>query len=447
MRYLTTGERRIIGYGRVVTGLRKDGTSFPMELAVGEASTSGRRIFTGFIRDLTSRHRMEEELRQAQKMEAVGQLTGGIAHDFNNLLTVVIGGAEALAERLADQPELHEMAQLVTQAAERGADLVSRLLAYSRKQPLAAQSIDCRSCLEDLRSILTRTLGTDIDVEVDSSEGLSCLADPSQLTSALLNLCLNARDAMPGGGQLRIKARRASHEHGSGANETNSAFVVFSVEDSGQGMSQDLVARVLEPFFTTKPSGQGSGLGLSMVYGFANQSGGRLTIESELGRGTCISIYLPRGRPAAATADVPPPRPADPVGDVRGGHVLLVEDDDLVRRQTESHLAMLGYRVTSFANGHDALERLRGVDDIDVILTDIVMPGGMNGRELAAQARLILPDVQVIFTSGYSSDAVRRAEPPDNRAQFLGKPYRRADLARVLSRAFDGAPPTMDRSR
>ena len=268
--------------------LHKDGTIVPVMWSSVRSEAQGSLISIG--RDMRDHIAAEEKLRQAQKMEAIGRLTGGIAHDFNNLLTVVIGSTEALADALAQHPELASIARLALDAAERGAELVSRLLAFARTQPLAPQVVDCNKFLEALAPILRRTIGSDIEIDVQAPDGeLLCLADLTQLTSAMLNLCINARDAMPGGGRLTIRAT----SEGELASATT-AFVVLSVQDTGEGMSQLVRARALEPFFTTKPEGQGSGLGLSMVHGFASQSGGRMEIDSEPARGTCVRLYLPQ---------------------------------------------------------------------------------------------------------------------------------------------------------
>jgi len=369
-------------------------------------------------RDMRDHVAAEEKLRQAQKMEAIGRLTGGIAHDFNNLLTVVIGATEALGDALSEQPELSSVARMALEAAERGGELVSQLMAVSRTQSLAPQTINCNRFLESLLPILRRTLGKEIDVHMRAAPAeVCCRADLTQLTSAMLNLSINARDAMPDGGRLTLCVAQAGDE------------AVLSVEDTGEGMSAQTRARALEPFFTTKPEGKGSGLGLSMVYGFAVQSGGRLEIDSEEGAGTRISLSLP----AAAPCDPVPlaQAPAQPLS--CGLKVLLVEDDDLVRGQVQRQLAALGCEVQACANGHDALDVLAAGEGVDLMMTDINMPGGLNGRQLADHARLLEPTLPILFTSGHTEDPVLRAVGHDPRAAFLPKPYRRAELARKLA--------------
>jgi PAS domain S-box-containing protein len=408
--------------------LHKDGTVVPVMWSAVRSESKDTVISIG--RDMREHMAAEEKLRQAQKMEAIGRLTGGIAHDFNNLLTVVIGSAESLADGLDQAPELQSLARLALDAAERGAELVSRLLAFARTQPLAARPIDCAAFLRDLLPILQRTINSQAAIEVRTGDApLFCLADRTHLTSAMLNLAINARDAMPAGGRLTISATRAG---GDGQDH-----VVLSVEDTGEGMTAQTRARALEPFFTTKPEGRGSGLGLSMVHGFASQSGGRLEIDSEPGAGTTVRIYLPQtdapAAPESAEAD-PPAAPSVP------RHVLLVEDDELLRDQVQRQLISLGCRVTAQRNGHDALRRLDADPGIDLLLTDIVMPGGMNGRQLADQARLLNPKLRVLFTSGHTDEPSIRALRVDGRSGFLGKPYRRSDLARELAAAFSDQP-------
>lgn len=361
----------------------------------------------------------EEKLRQAQKMEAVGRLSGGIAHDFNNLLTVVIGGAETLAEALAARPELQDIARVVLEAAERGAELVSQLLAVSRTQPLAPQTVNCDRFLEGLLPMLRRTLSKGIEVRLEAaSEEVCCLADLTQLTSAMLNLSINARDAMPNGGTLTLRVGRAGD------------MVTLSVGDTGEGMTAQTRARALEPFFTTKPEGKGSGLGLSMVYGFAIQSGGRLEIDTREGAGTQVTLCLP----AAASAGPELPVGPAPVAALAPGlKVLLVEDDDLVRSQVMRQLAALGCDARACANGHDALDVMATGDPIDLLMTDVNMPGGLNGRQLADHARLLAPRLPILFTSGHTEDPILRSVGHDPRAAFLPKPYRRAELARKLA--------------
>jgi PAS domain S-box-containing protein len=402
--------------------LHKDGSVVPVMWSA--VWSPDHRTTFAIGRDMRDHVAAEEKLRQAQKMEMVGRLAGGIAHDFNNLLTVVIGAAESLSELLAHRPDLMPLADVALEAAQRGAELVSQLMAVSRTQPLAPQAIEGAGFLEGLLPMLKRTLGGHIDVVTAPVDGeICCLADKTQLTSAMLNLCINARDAMPEGGRLTLSAR------------ADGDMVIFSVADTGEGMSPAVRARALEPFFTTKPEGQGSGLGLAMVYGFAMQSGGRLDIASEEGEGTTVSLSLPRTTPCERASQKQ--RPAD--APASGLRVLLVEDDALVRGQVERQLKALGCCVTACEGGHDALDWIAAGAPIDLMLTDVNMPGGLNGRQLADHARLLDPALRILFTSGHTEDPVLRTAGRDPRSGFLAKPYRRADLAAKLAELMDRA--------
>ena len=304
-RYLATGEARIIGYGRVVKGLTKGGEVFPMELAVGEAQASGQRIFTGFIRDLTARQKMEEELRQSQKMEAIGQLTGGVAHDFNNLLTVITGNLEMLEPSL-NNPRDREMLREAQDAVQDGAKLTAQLLAFGRRQPLNPEPTDIGPLVSNFAELLRRTLGeaNELSVVTTGSTHLA-VVDAPQLQNALLNLAINARDAMPGGGRLTIEISHArlDADYAQMYPEVRTGpYVLIAVTDTGEGMSDDVRQRAFEPFFTTKPTGAGTGLGLSMVYGFVKQSGGNVQLYSELGRGTSVRVFLPLAEGVQKTA-------------------------------------------------------------------------------------------------------------------------------------------------
>ncbi len=389
----------------------------------------------GALLDQTERAAMTEQLQQSQRLEAVGQLTGGVAHDFNNLLTVILGNADLLAEQLADQPALLPLAQMTRSAAERGAALTQRLLAFARKQALQPQAVDTHQLLAGMDGLLRRTLPEDIDLELVRAAGLwPALVDPAQLESAVLNLVLNARDAMPGGGRLTIETANAwidqayAEQH---AEVSPGQYVLVTISDTGCGMTAAQLARAFEPFYTTKPTGKGTGLGLSMVYGFAKQSSGHLKLYSEPGEGTTARLYLPRApvdRPATAPA-------AEAVTDagLRGHElVLVVEDDDLVRRHGCQLLAGLGYRVLQAATGAEALALLQAHADIDLLFTDVVMPGGMNGRQLADAARSLRPGLKVLYSSGYTENAIVHHGRLDPGVHLLAKPYRSIDLARKL---------------
>ena len=434
--YLQTGQRRIIGYGRVVTGQRKDNTTFPMELAVGEAVSGGKRIFTGFIRDLTSRHKIEEELRQSQKMEAVGQLTGGLAHDFNNLLTVITGNLEMVEARLADE-KLRVLVREAQDAAEDGAKLTGQLLAFGRRQPLNPKRVDIGQYIGGFSDLLRRTLGETVEFRTitGGSENFA-LIDPSQLQNAILNLVINARDAMPKGGRLAIEISRVRLDSDYAQmypNVRTGDYVLISVTDTGIGMTPDVKEKALEPFFTTKGLGAGTGLGLSMVYGFVKQSGGHLQLYSEPGQGTSIRIFLP-----AALGETPEGRGRTSTAASPGGTetILVVEDDARVRRVAVARLDDLGYRVVEASNAAEALERLERHRDIALLFTDVVMPGGMAGDELAQHARRKMPGLKVLLTSGYAEPEIAGRELAYS-GSWLKKPYTAKELAIKLRSLLD----------
>ncbi|AYD02766.1 PAS domain-containing sensor histidine kinase [Neorhizobium sp. NCHU2750] len=431
-RYMETGERRIIGYGRVVTGLRKDGTTFPMELAVGEARSGGKRIFTGFIRDLTSRHKIEEELRQSQKMEAIGQLTGGLAHDFNNLLTVISGNLEMMEYRLED-PNLKVLLQEAQAAADDGAKLTGQLLAFGRRQPLNNQLVDVGQLVSSFSDLMRRTLGEAIEFKtVIAGAPNEALVDASQLQNAILNLVINARDAMPRGGKLTVEISHIKLDVDYAqmySNMRTGEFVLVAVTDTGSGMSPEVKEKAFEPFFTTKGVSAGTGLGLSMVYGFVKQSGGNIQLYSEIGQGTSVRMFLPAARRKidishadGGGAQVSSPLP--------GGRekILVVEDDPRVRRVTVSRLTSFGYEVIEAENGNEALSQLDRHDDIALLFTDVVMPGGLTGDELANRVRSERPHIPVLFTSGYAEPAIAGRELALS-GSWLKKPYTARELA------------------
>ena len=381
----------------------------------------------------------ETQIRQAQKMEAVGQLTGGIAHDFNNILTVITGTIEILADAVADRPELAGIARLIDDAATRGAALTQHLLAFARKQPLQPASVDINALVVDTVKLLKPTIGERVSIDFRPGEAISpALVDPSQLTTAILNLALNARDAMPNGGQLRIETANVELRDNAVKTFDGPAagqYVMISLADTGQGIAAADLNKVFEPFYTTKEVGKGTGLGLSMVYGFVKQSNGHITIQSEKGRGTTILICLPQ---AEATAILRPDMaPAVPT---QQGHetILVVEDDPLVRTYVLAQISSLGYRTLSASSGPEALHALRGSHPIDLLFTDIIMPGSINGRELSIEAVKLRPDLKVLFTSGYTENAIDHDGRLDQGVHLLRKPYRRAELASMLRAALIG---------
>jgi PAS domain S-box-containing protein len=427
--YMRTGEARIIGYGRLVQAVAKDGKVFPVELSVGEARTSGRRIFTGFVRDLTSRQRMEQELRQSQKMEAVGQLTGGVAHDFNNILTAIIANLELLAPMLAD-PDHQELVREAEGAAQDGAKLAAQLLAFARRQPLNPKPTNVGRHILDHSELLRRTLGEAIELKITvSPETRPTVVDATQLQNAVLNLAINARDAMPRGGQLAIDVSlvRLDADYAQMYPEVRTGrYVLITVTDTGTGMPEEVRRKAFEPFFTTKPIGSGTGLGLSMVYGFVKQSGGHIQLYSEPDRGTSVRIYLPQSESAATdqTATAAPPKAELPGGSET---ILLVEDDPRLRRVLSRRLRSLGYDVVEADNGVAAVAELRERPGIALVFTDMVMPGGMTGLELAQAALAMRPELKILFTSGYAEPAIARLG--HKAGAWLKKPYTADELA------------------
>lgn len=438
-RYKRTGEKHIIGIGRAVKARKKDGTVFPMELAVGEVGEPGRnRIFTGFIRDLTTRQKMEEDLRQAQKMEAVGQLTGGLAHDFNNLLTAISGNHEMLERRLTDAAQ-RELLKEAQEATELGAQLAKRLLAFGRRTALKAEAIDLGAVAAGMADMIRRTLGATIELETLFEPGLPLtMCDPGQVENVLLNLAINARDAMPQGGRLIIETKAARLDSAYAAAHlevTPGDYVLLSVTDTGTGMTEDVRRRAFEPFYTTKGPGAGSGLGLSMVHGFVKQSGGHVDIYSELGCGTTIRIYLPvYGSVSPIDAALVPVRPVL----MRHREVIFaVEDDARVRRVSLSRLKDLGYETIEADSGPAALAIIESGKPFDLLFTDVVMAGGMSGIELAQKARAKRPDLKVLFTSGYADPAVASQALLAENAAWLSKPHSIGELDQKLRELLD----------
>jgi signal transduction histidine kinase len=382
---------------------------------------------------------LNQKLTQSQKMEAMGQLTGGVAHDFNNLLTVILGNAEHLADRLAANKELHQIADSIATAAERGSDLTRSLLAFARRQPLTPQDIDIGQKILGMEQLLRRTLGEHIECEFHLDQGLwPASVDPGQLAAALLNLVLNARDAMPQGGKLTVDVNNASlgdSDLDVNGEALHGDYVVITVTDTGTGMTAETASRAFEPFFTTKEVGKGTGLGLSMVYGFAQQSGGSIQIHSEPGRGTAIKLFFPRAdAPQQATAPAARRRAA-PAGIET---ILVVEDDDMLRAYVEGELKALGYRVVAARNAPAALDVLRSDEIVHLLFSDVVMPGGMFGPELAREASRLRPELKILLTSGYSEQPVEAHDGLGQEIRILNKPYHRHDLA-VMLRAVLGA--------
>ncbi len=388
----------------------------------------------------TERRKLEAQLQQSQRLESVGQLTGGIAHDFNNLLTVILGNAELLTESLADSEETKELAPLaghIEAAAMRGAELTRRLLAFARRQPLEPEPVDVNTAIRGLEPLLRRALGEHVEIEVTRGAGIwPAMIDAGQFESALMNLAINARDAMPDGGRLTIETAnvRIDDEYqGMHPDAKTGQYVLVAVSDTGTGIAEADLGKVFEPFFTTKEKGRGTGLGLSMVYGFIKQSEGHVGIYSELGEGTTVKLYLPRAHADASTQKMP-----ESLSDrSRGEAVLVVEDDPAVRAFAVAALEQLGYRVQTASSGDEALAVLEDGAEFDLLFTDVVMPGGMSGRELAGAATELRPGLRVLYTSGYTENSVVHHGRLDPDVQLLSKPYRRDELARRVRRVLD----------
>jgi len=438
-RFLSTSEARILGRRIEIDAQAKDGRSIKVELSITAFERRGGYVFNGFVRDLTDKLAAEERFRQSQKMEAVGQLTGGIAHDFNNILTVITGTIEILADAVADKPQLAAITRMIDEAAGRGADLTRHLLAFARKQPLQPRETDVNALLLEASKLLRPTLGEHIEIESMLDETVArAMVDPSQLTTAVLNLALNARDAMPGGGKLTLETRDVvlDEEYASVHSEVvPGPYVLIAVSDTGSGIPAHLVEKVIEPFFTTKDVGKGTGLGLSMVYGFVKQSNGHIKIYSEEGHGTAIKMYLPR---SVALEHAMPAREPELL---QGGRevILVVEDDQLVRNYVIAQVQSLGYTTLSASSATEALAILDNVDTIDLLFTDVIMPGAMNGRELAETALKKRPYLAVLYTSGYTENAIVHHGRLDPGVLLLAKPYRKADLARLIRTALAAA--------
>ena len=388
-------------------------------------------------RDVTERRHLEDQLRQAQKMEAVGQLTGGIAHDFNNLLTGIIGSLELLQKRIASgrTGDIERLIGLATSSANRAAALTHRLLAFSRRQPLDPKPVNANGLVESMAELVRRTIGESIDFSIVAGEGLwRTLCDPHQLESGVLNLAINARDAMPHGGSITITTRNASLDAAYAIRHSDvrvGDYVAISVTDTGVGMPPDVVERAFDPFFTTKPLGQGTGLGLSMIYGFARQSDGHVKIESEPGRGTTVTLYLPRYLGAEDDAEASNPEAPEQPRDDQKDVVLVVEDEPAVRELVVEVLSELGFQALEAADAKAAIALVETADVLDLLITDIGLPG-MNGRQLADAVRERRPDLRVLFMTGYAENAAMGGGMLEPGMELITKPFTLGELSRRI---------------
>jgi PAS domain S-box-containing protein len=438
--FLRTGEGPVIGHRLETDGVRRDGKEICVELSITALRRRDGCVYNGFLRDITEKKAIEAQLRQAQKMEAIGQLTGGVAHDFNNLLTVIIGNIEHLQRRFPPGHELERIVAAALRGASRAAILTERLLAFSRRQALSPQVISVNKLVAGMSELLRRTLGETISIETVLAGGLwVTFIDANQLENALLNLAVNARDAMPRGGRLTIETANCyldevyANRH---QDVRPGQYVGLFVTDTGTGMAAAIVAQAFEPFFTTKSAGEGTGLGLSQVYGFVKQSEGHVKLYSEIGQGTTVKLYLPRHHgPGDETDDVVQTRKVP-----RGREeetVLIVEDDPDVREYTSEMVSGLGYRTLSAENGPAALRMLDDNPDVQLLFTDVVLPGGMNGRRLAQEAVRRRPALKVLFTTGYARNAIVHQGRLDPDVEVVFKPFTYSQLAIKIRHALD----------
>lgn len=421
--------------------VRKDGSRFWAMVVIDPVIENGEVIgFAKVTRDLTERResqleleRSQQALFQSQKMEAVGQLTGGLAHDFNNLLTGITGSLDLMKSRLA-QGRINDLDRYITAAqgaALRAATLTHRLLAFARRQTLEPKPVNANKLISGMEELIRRTVGPEIQIETVLAAGLwTCFCDPNQLENAILNLCINGRDAMPGRGLITIETANTWVDEAAGLERemATGQYVAICVTDTGQGMTPEVISRAFDPFFTTKPVGKGTGLGLSMIYGFARQSNGQARIYSEVGEGTTVKIYLPRHRGKAASEEDEQAKVQLPRAEA-GETVLVVDDEPTVRMLIGDTLNELGYTWIEAADAVSGLKVLQSDAKIDLLITDVGLPGGMNGKDMAEQAREKRPDLKVLFITGYAQNAAISNGRLDPGMHVLSKPFAMEKLA------------------
>ncbi|MGD2114760.1 MAG: PAS domain S-box protein [Acidobacteriota bacterium] len=452
--YLETGERKIIGIGREVMGLRKDGSTFPLELAVSEVEVGGQRAFIGTVRDVSERKRLEEQFLQSQKMEAVGRLAGGVAHDFNTLLSSILGYSEMLADSLpegAEGDKPRRAAAQIRRSAERGAELTRQLLTFSRQERRREELVDLNRVVHGLSDMLDRLVGEQVELVHDLEPRLARVsADPAQLEQVLVNLVVNAVDAMPGGGRITLSSRNLQPPGAGPDGAGGEGAVQIEVSDTGVGMDESTRRRIFEPFFTTKERGKGTGLGLSTVYGIVTQNGGGISVETAEGEGTTFRVRLPRAAPpfteeelAAAEASTE----GAEAGPVEPGtaeeSILLVEDDAMFRGLLEEVLEDQGYTVLAAGEPAEALKLLdRRGKAVDLVVTDLVMPG-MTGDELVRRLQARCPEIRAILMSGYSDEHLEARVRTDGRLPMMRKPFSTKEFARRVREVLDAAHSTV----